>query len=176
MGGFWESLDFYLAIAASLFVHFQPFCCRFAGGRIPLVCFMTQFGPSFSSHTDGLSYDELMVDSVTARCPDPVGVNNHSSTPLHDTFLKVNCSLWFYSRILWITINHLFFGLICVKYNFPEYLQYIQMQLCKPKQCCHVLFKERKYFHIFSTPHTVHLQSLYKCVALLSKGPSSHFL
>jgi len=37
------------------------------------------------------------------------------------------------------------FGCICPKDIVPEVLWFGQMQLCKPKQCCHVLFREKMF-------------------------------
>ena len=61
---------------------FQTFCCRFAAVFGIIVLLMSQYQPSFSCRTDGLTFDsrilwypeEFMVDSMTARCPGPVAV------------------------------------------------------------------------------------------------------
>ena len=81
-----QSLDSFL---------FQTFCCRFAAvfGIVDLL--MTQFQPSFSCRTDGLTFDsrilwcteEFMVDSITARCPGPLAVS-----PLWFHLSKGHCS------------------------------------------------------------------------------------
>ena len=56
---------------------FHTFCCRSAAVFGIIVLLMSQFQPSFSCGTDGLTSDsrilwypeEFMVDSMTARCP-----------------------------------------------------------------------------------------------------------
>ncbi|MEE6509708.1 hypothetical protein FKM82_027409 [Ascaphus truei] len=40
--------------------------------------------------------------------------------------------------------KHLHFGLVCPKDIVQEVLWFVQMQLCKPKPCCHVLFREKR--------------------------------
>ena len=63
-----------------------------------------------------------MVDSVTVRFPGPVAPN------------MVLCTL----------TGHLHFGLICPKDILLKVFRFVQMQLCKPKLCCHVLFGEKR--------------------------------
>jgi len=69
-----------------------------------------------------------MVDSVTVRFPGPVAPN------------MVLCTL----------TGHLHFGLICPKDILLKVFRFVQMQLCKPKLCCHVLFGEKRPSYVFN--------------------------
>jgi len=54
------------------------------------------------------------------------------------------CCVWFSPNVLLcITTKHLHFGLICPKDIVPKVLLLVRMQLCKPKLCCYVLFREK---------------------------------
>ena len=46
--------------------------------------------------------------------------------------------------LLCIMTKQLHFGLVCPKDIVPEVLWLVQMQFCKSKQCCHVLFREKR--------------------------------
>lgn len=53
-------------------LHLDSFYSRFAG--VLGIIVVTQLGPSFRCQTNGLTFcytEELLVDSVTVRCPGP---------------------------------------------------------------------------------------------------------
>jgi len=49
---------------------------------------------------------------------------------------------------LCIMTKHLHNARVCTKEIVQEVLWFVQMQLCKLKLCCHVLFLERKGFFL----------------------------
>jgi len=53
-------LDFVWFIVTNYF-HFQTFCCRFVSVFGIIVLFLLEFQPSFSSQTDGLTFDSRIV-------------------------------------------------------------------------------------------------------------------
>ncbi|MEE6509716.1 hypothetical protein FKM82_027428 [Ascaphus truei] len=74
--------------------------------------------------------------------------NHHPSITMLDSWYEVFvliCCVWFLPSVaLCIVAKHLHFGLICRKDIVPEVLWFVQMQLCKPKPCCHVLLREKR--------------------------------
>ncbi len=86
---------------------------------------------------------------MTLRCPGPVATkqapNHQPSTSMCDFWYEVfvlKCSLVFHQT--WhIMAKHLHFGLICSKDIVLEILWFVQMQLCKPKLCCHAFLEKR---------------------------------
>lgn len=47
--------------------------------------------------------------------------------------------------VLCIIARHLQFGLFCIKNIIPKVLWFFQTQLCKPKPCYHLLFREKRF-------------------------------
>jgi len=121
---------------------------------------MTQFQPSFSCQTDGLTFDcrilqyteEVVVDSVNTRCSGSVAAGQAQIISPPPPCLTVSMK-WLCWYAVSNMINCLNSGLVCSKNIVPGVLWFVQMQLCKPKLCCHVLFKEKK-LSLFLTNHT----------------------
>ena len=112
-----------------------PSFCRFAAVFGIIVLLMTQFQPNFSSQTDGLTFDfrtlcyteELVVDSLTARCPGPVAAEQTKMISPPPACLTVGMRYVFgvlrtWCCVSWSNIREVFF----------------HMQLCKPKLCCSI--------------------------------------
>ncbi len=66
---------------------------------------------------------------------------------------------------LCIMVKHLHFGLICSKDIVLEVLWFVQMQLCKPKPCCHA-FLDRRGFFLASLPNMSYLSHIFLTVLL----------
>lgn len=64
-----------------------------------------------------------------------LGNCNHDSFLLSAILLQIS---------LCIMAEHLHFGLIFLNAVVPEVLWFVQLQLFKPRLCCHVLFKQKK--------------------------------
>ncbi|MEE6525370.1 hypothetical protein FKM82_025322 [Ascaphus truei] len=62
--------------------------------------------------------------------------------------------------------KHLHFGLVCPKDIVPEVLWFVQMQLCKPKPCCHVLFREKRLSPGNPSKQTILVQSFSNCTVM----------
>lgn len=99
-----------------------------------LFCWMTQFGPSFSSRKDGLTFPP-----------------------------RVECSTQWLQRGLCILAKYLHFGLIYSKDTVPEVLWFVQMQFCESKPCCHVFILETRNFLLADLPKKPSLFSLSSC-------------
>lgn len=76
--------------------------------------------------------------------------NKPKSTPFHhcvDGWYEVfvlRCYDWFSPNMMQCIMGkHLHFGLVCPKDIVPGVLLFDQMQLSKPKLCCHNLFREK---------------------------------
>ena len=105
---------------------FHTFCCRSAAVFGIIVLLMSQFQPSFSCQTDGLTSDsrklwyteEFTVDSMTARCPGPVTAEQAQiiSPPPPCSILWVVCPDMLCLVLVQciMTKNH-HFGLVCPK-------------------------------------------------------------
>lgn len=104
---------------------------------------MTQFQASFRCQSGNLTFDfrilwyteELTLNSMTARCPGAVAA-----------IITTPPSWW---QLLWSVCSRMVcfcfakHGAVHSGQTSTEVLQFAQMQLCKPKLCCHVLFSEK---------------------------------
>lgn len=62
--------------------------------------------------------------------------------------------------------RYLHFGPVCPRDIVPDVLQFIQMQLCKSKLCCHVLFIEKRLSPGTSSKQDMLVQSFSNCTAV----------
>jgi len=65
---------------------------------------------------------------------------------------------------LCIMAKHLYFCLVCLKNIIPEVLWFVQMQLCKPQPCCHVLFRDKKLSPGNPSKQAIFLLSFSNCI------------
>ena len=116
---------------------------------------MNHFQPSFSCQTDGLTLDSRIlwntgkfIVAMTAKCPGPVITKQAQIINLSSQCLTagMRCFCWYAG--FGFFAKHLHFGLFCPNNIVPGVLWFVQMQLCKLKLCCHVLFLERKGFFL----------------------------
>lgn len=115
-------------------------------------------GQALAVKRDGLTFDmlwyaeESVVDSVTARCSNPVAVKQDNSfCTVHNSWYEVLlliCCVWVLPNVaLCILVKHVHFGLICAKNIAQKHLSW-------PKLCC-LLSREKTYFwQFFQTRHT----------------------
>lgn len=95
----------------------------------------------------------FMADSMTARCPGPLARKQ--------TQIIIPLPLWLivdircfcrYVVLVFPKCGAVHYGrtspllLICPKDILPEVLSFVQMQLWKPKPCCHCLFRVKRLF------------------------------
>ncbi len=113
----------WLGYCRTLILSLQPFCCRF----------------------DGM----LGIIVATKQAP-----NHQPSTSMCDFCYEVYvliCLLYFHQTYQ-IMSKYLHFGLICSQVIVLEVLWFVQMQLCKPKPCCHA-FLDGRSFLLASLPN-----------------------
>jgi len=106
---------------------------------------------------------------MTARCPGPVTANQAQiiSPPPPCLTVSMRCSCWYAvvgflqtcCGALWPNISTL--GLFVQKKLFQKC--FVQMQLYKPKLCCHVLFRAKR-FSPATLPNKPYLFSLFLTV------------
>ena len=63
----------------------------------------------------------------------------------YEVFVLIYCR-WFSSNmLLCIMDKYIQFVPVCPNNVYPEVLWLVQMELCKPKQCCHILLKAKAF-------------------------------
>lgn len=91
--------------------------------------------------------------------------NHHFSTPL--------CSDFFPNVELCIMDKHLYFGLVGQEDIVPEVLL-VHMQLCRPNQYFHILFREKRQtrgYSLAALSNKSHLFSLFLFYFTVNRGP-----
>lgn len=71
------------------------------------------------------------------------------------------------NMVLWIMDKQIYFVLICLKAIIPEVLWYIQIQLCKPKPCCHIHFKEKMLSPGNPSKQPILVHSFSNCIVMI---------
>ncbi len=144
-----------------------------------LSCCMTQLWPNFSCQTDALTFDsgilwdtEEFMRLNDCEVPRSCGYKTcPKSSALHQhvwLLVWVVCAdmLVRFSPnvLLCIMAKHLHSGLICSKVIEDSW--FVQMQLCKPKTCCHA-FLDRRSFPLTSLPkHAILVPYFSTCTVM----------
>ena len=112
---------------------FQTFCCRSAAVFGIIVLLMSQFQPSFSCRTDGLTSDSRILwypEEFKVDCKILCLQNKPKSSALHhrnEVFVLICCVCFSPNVLLCITTKHLHFGLVCPKDIVPKVLLFVQI-------------------------------------------------
>lgn len=131
-----------------LFFLHQKFCCRFPAvlGIIVLLhdLFQTSFSLTFLYRgVCGRLIHCTVPWSCGCTITPPSSHLIHSDRTWYEVFILI-CCVWFSSNMALCSMaKHLHFSQVYPKNSLLEVLWFIEMQLCKPNLCFHVLSREK---------------------------------